>query len=81
MKTLVELVSTLLFIAGTGLQVMNPTALSIPGVTVALLAILLALVARLWSRPRRSVFELAIRSDQGDDSSRDPAEDGHLDGA
>ena len=49
MKTLTELVSTLLFTAGAGLQVMTPTALSVPGVTMAALAILGALTLRPWS--------------------------------
>jgi hypothetical protein len=81
METRLELVSLLLFVAGTGLQFMTRTTLSIPAVTLAVLAILLATASRLWSRRRRSVFDLAICSDQGDNGGRDAAENGYLDGA
>lgn len=81
MSTRIELITLLLFASGAGMLFFARTTMSIPGVTLSVLAILLAKAARLWCQRRRSVLGSPICLYDGDDGSRDSTKDRHLDGA
>jgi hypothetical protein len=81
MDTGLELLTVVLFGAGSALQVMSPGTLSVSGVALATLAMLLAAAARRWKLRRRAIFDFAIRSHQGDAGGGDATEDGDLDRA